>query len=402
MDQGNYEELLRVLAQDCWVELEYVQAGGNRIVHSAQDLRRHLTARGIPCDSVAQVRESITLRQRQQFARMLTPVFGCDPGAAPELRLRLPPGCTTFAAVHTCDNLPQPPMSGKIGDLTSLGSQEVDGSSFDEYKLRLPALTDWGLHDFSFTFANAAGAEKTCSTRAIVAPDRFWQPPGTRRFLGATTIQSSVRSRDPSHLGRGNYGDAVRAVQKLGSMGADFYSLGPLTMFDWPVDTPSATPFIPISVRLWAHHLIDVSEAMQRLQLTTALRNAHGAGTLAEITRLRSSRLLRATDYGVMLMRILREMYAEFCSAHRALHTQAAKDFEAFIAARGEKLLKPATFIALHDKFFPFGSTNDLWNWRNWPAEFQEWSSPQVIQYREESKADIEFVMFTQWLADHD
>ncbi len=70
----------------------------------------------------------------------------------------------------------------------------------------------------------------------------------------------------------------------------------------------------------------------------------------------------------------------------------------AFRAAGGEVLERHAIFEALHAYFSH--DNPGRWNWRHWPASFQNPRSPQVLSFTREYKRQVDFHVFLQFLAD--
>ena len=80
-----------------------------------------------------------------------------------------------------------------------------------------------------------------------------------------------------------------------------------------------------------------------------------------------------------------------------ATPAQAAA-FDAFRTAAGDALERHARFEALHQHFFHH--PNPRWNWRDWPAEFQNPDSAAVAAFAAAHAAEVSFHAFAQFLAD--
>jgi 4-alpha-glucanotransferase len=89
----------------------------------------------------------------------------------------------------------------------------------------------------------------------------------------------------------------------------------------------------------------------------------------------------------------LRSMFAQASAMQDWL-----EPLHAFRAAQGEVLERHAIFEALHAYFSHDNPAR--WNWRSWPAPFQNPRSPQVAQFAREYKRQVDFHAFLQFHAD--
>ncbi len=89
----------------------------------------------------------------------------------------------------------------------------------------------------------------------------------------------------------------------------------------------------------------------------------------------------------------LRSIFAQASAMHDWL-----EPLHAFRAAQGEVLERHAIFEALHAHFSH--DNPHRWNWRTWPAAFQNPRSPQVAGFAREYKRQVDFHVFLQFLAD--
>ena len=89
----------------------------------------------------------------------------------------------------------------------------------------------------------------------------------------------------------------------------------------------------------------------------------------------------------------LRSIFAQASAMHDWL-----EPFHDFRVARGEVLERHAIFEALH-AYFSHDNPH-RWNWRTWPAAYQNPRTPQVAQFVREHKRQVDFHAFLQFLAD--
>src|SRR5262249_2519442 len=155
-----------------------------------------------------------------------------------------------------------------------------------------------------------------CRTRVIIGPERFWSPPGTKRYFGATTMFTSLNSDSPHYLGRGNSAAARDAIDYLAPRGASFLALGPVQLFDFPFDVPGGSPFIPVALGMLTHHCLDVVACAKELSLHNSLAILHAAKSRAAVIRLQLSRKVQLYDYDKFLLEALEQMWREFKQVH--------------------------------------------------------------------------------------
>ena len=74
--------------------------------------------------------------------------------------------------------------------------------------------------------------------------------------------------------------------------------------------------------------------------------------------------------------------------------------FRAWRAAQGRLLEDHARFEALHAQ--AFGADPAHWNWRTWPAAWQDPASPAVAAFAAEHAREVDFHAWLQWRADAD
>ena len=71
--------------------------------------------------------------------------------------------------------------------------------------------------------------------------------------------------------------------------------------------------------------------------------------------------------------------------------------FRQFVAEQGDSLFWQAAFDALHAQ--QVKEDEMRWGWPAWPEMYQNVDSPEVRQFCEEHRDDVDFYLWLQWLA---
>ena len=398
---GVYEDALRRLATMYGVTLKYQRASRERPwVHATEEqLQLHLGARDIPCSTLDQVGASIGIRRAELLGRWVQPVYSGGVTDVMPLEVLVPHGMRRFEVV---------PVTGGTsnGDLTCLAEHaEVgpDGLSYDRCQLPLGGMNAFGFHDLTVRISGGVNTpEREFRSRVIVGPDRFWSPPGDQRYYGVTAMLSSLSATGYKYLGRGNTYAAREAAKYLAGYGANFLAVGPMQLFDWPFDVPGGSPFMPLATGLLTHHCLDALGMAEKLQLFDTVSSMSEPAIQAMLTRLRLSRRVELLEYDRLLYDLLKRMYAEFKFKHINNATNEATQFREFVAAGGDDLRLPAMFLALREHFFPEGSSSQMWNFDNWPEDFQQPGSSAVRAFCDAHPDQVELIMFIQWIVHAD
>lgn len=174
--------------------------------------------------------------------------------------------------------------------------------------------------------------------------------------------------------------------------GGSFIGLNPIHAL-YPANPESASPYSPSS-RRWLNVIyIDVNavedfhlseEAQARWQLPT---------TQQTLQQARDADWVDYSTVTALKMTALRMAWKGF--AQRDDEQMAA--FRQFVAEQGDSLFWQAAFDALHAQ--QVKEDEMRWGWPAWPEMYQNVDSPEVRQFCEEHRDDVDFYLWLQWLA---
>lgn len=202
-----------------------------------------------------------------------------------------------------------------------------------------------------------------------IAPAQCPLPRPAGKRLWGTAIQIPALRGAPER-GFGNFADLADATKVLAQAGCDALAINPVHAL-FPGVGEDFSPYSPSS----------------RQFLNTAM----GDPALAGLPSLPEETAGNLIDWPAALparQAHLRRLF-DALSPEQAAHIAKAQ------AQEGEALHRHALFDALDCHFRPQGADG----WRDWPADYQDVSSPAVARFARENQPEIAFHLFAQWLA---
>jgi 4-alpha-glucanotransferase len=236
------------------------------------------------------------------------------------------------------------------------------------------ALRDTAVPALATSTDTAEGASRQVVQGVVQGA--FQGAPG-RHWLLAVQLYA-VRSR--RNWGHGDFTDLLELVELAGGLGAAGIGINPLhALFD---DVPRQTsPYSPNS-RLFLNPLYIDLDAVPEF---AAVRTADVA---PEAERLRHTALIEHAGVAALKQRGLR-------AAHRAFMRDATPerraDFDEFRRSH-PALARFAAFEVLRRRFPQ--------PWWEWPAEWRDPDAAALARLRADAREDVEYIEYTQWLAD--
>lgn len=225
----------------------------------------------------------------------------------------------------------------------------------------LPPLTAPGYYTLSLAGHDLtlAVAPKSCPTVRDFAPGKLWGP----------AIQIPALRGKVAHP-FGNFGELDEAVRLFAARGADVLAINPVHAL-FPGNGHGFSPYSPSS----------------RLYLNSAM----GAPELLGLPSLPARKGGPLIDWEGALPRRLADLREIFAGLGDATRARIAGDN----ALHGEGLQRQALFDALDVQFRAKGADG----WRQWPAPFHDPDGPAVAAFASENAEEVQFHLFTQWLA---
>ena len=211
--------------------------------------------------------------------------------------------------------------------------------------------------------------------RLIVSPGRCWLPSGWRAW-GLTVQVYAARSR--TSWGMGDLGD-LRAIREWSQeLGAGFLLINPLHAVA-PTLPQEASPYLPATRRFRNPIYLRVEDVpgAERVDVTAWSGRATSYDDAAPIDR-----------DSVWTLK-LDALAAIFEAADGASDNV---ECAAWVAAQGRSLHDFAAWCVLAEHYGP--------DWRGWPAELQQPSTPDVTAFAADNRARVAFYCWLQWLLD--
>lgn len=281
------------------------------------------------------------------------------------------------------------PLSGTWQLQLEYSTQIISGK-IKTQGITLPKDLPLGYHQLQLKTLN-----KTFNCTIIIAPKHCYQPQALleHKKLWGTFLQLYTLKSD-NNWGIGDFGDLKNFIQQIAPYQADFIGLNPIHSL-FPANPNSASPYSPSS-RQWLNiAYIDVNQLVEFKQNDEAQAWFKSAEIQQQLSQLRSQDWLNYEQIIPLKLKGLRFAFAKFQQNMTACSNSA---FAEFVQKGGENLQVQATFDALHQHLS--NQFANQWGWDFWAKDYQDYNSATVQQFREEHKAEVEFYLWLQFIAD--
>ena len=367
---------LTALADRMGVACAYHDWTGNFLTVDPSTVVAVLSALGVRAETEADCAASLAELDRRHFSRALPPTIVARSGIEhgfwvhvthghpAQVWIRLEDG-TVRTGMRQADNF-TPPF-------------DLDGRQVGEATFVLPADLPLGYHR-----VHLRSGDEEFDTPLIVTPAWLGLPArmGERRGWGLATQLYSVRSK-----GSWGFGDltdlADLAVWAGARHGADYVLINPLHAAS-PTSPMEPSPYLPTSRRFVSPLYLRV-EAIPEFAWLSKRDRVHKRREAVQ-SRARKSDVIDRDVVWAAKRKALHLIYRIPRSAGRQLAFEAFKDRE------GTALGNFATWCALAERH---GG-----DWRTWPRELQHPASPEVAEFAERHRAEVDFHRWLQWQLD--
>jgi 4-alpha-glucanotransferase len=376
------------LAARLGIENEYRDAHGKKQGTPMETKRALLLAMGVLATDDAQARAALNDLEDFDWARVLHPVYVVCADARPfTVALTLPAGIGEVAWSLMLENGGQKSGKAKTQDLALIAQRTIDGKAKERRKLSLDEEIPWGYHQLRVDLGQSEAA-------LIVTPSQCWLPDSVslgRRLWGLAAQLYSVRSE--TNWGIGDFGDLRRMATSVGTIGADVLGLNPLhAMF--PDNPEHASPYSPASRLLLNVLYIDVTAVPGLANCVEAQELIQSHEFRTKLDNCRSVPLVNYSSVSALKLRPLRILFDHWNS----VGLDRDNSFAAFCRLGGEVLRRGCVFQCLRQIFVARDPA--LGDWRQWPEEYREPTSPATARFAEEHHDEVNFMAWLQWLAD--
>ena len=379
------ENGLSQLADRFGIERGFWDARGRQNTTSPATQRSLLKAMGVSADTDADATESLNEARRAAADDVLPPVVVArqvDESCTVEI---VATNVTASVAWHV--DLEDGSTRSGVAEGADLRPAASKNDKPERLQLILRNLP-WGYHQLSLPDLGAR-------TALIVTPGRCWLPENFGQGGGVWGIAAQLYLlRSEQNWGIGDFADLKELVTVAAAHGCDVIGLNPLhEMF---LDNPDqASPYSP-ATRLHLNALFisvpDVPD-FKRSQAGQAL--VASAGFQA---RLAEARATSHVDYKAVVGLKVEALRLAFTTFQAEAEADRRTEFDTFRRERGPSLERTALFQALRQHFS--AQEGRLADWHNWSRELQNWHSDAVRAFAAEHRADIDFLIWLQWLAD--
>lgn len=358
------DETLRQLAAKAGVAPQWTDQSGELRDVSPESLRAILFALGLPADSDASLRNSLSMVEGGVNAVAISRFTTARVGQPVALPIALLPGSSVELLLE----------GGAQRVVTT--SEGYDGA------LMLPAFDEPGYHtvrtpEGDFTVATAP---ERCITFADLN--------GAQGFGLAAQIYS-LRSEGDG--GIGHFGGVAALGRSAAARGAQALAISPVHAL-YGAEPSHFSPYSP-STRLFYNPLHADPAAAFPDDLVRAIVDQSGlADAMARLASLPQVDWIAATP---LRQRLLRGLYDALRDSDRAPEP-ARHEFERYLSEASPLLRAHATFEVLHAAQLRRDAS--AWSWRNWEAGYRDPDSEAVSAFAAEHPDEIAHQIFLQWL----
>jgi 4-alpha-glucanotransferase len=381
---------LRRLADKVGIVNSYLdQTGREKRLTTDETRVALLTAMGFDVSSDELAAESLTALRRAERGELLSPVRVVRQ-SDPELRV-------------ITAQLPTRAKGGRWMLEITTETQErhrIEGSwvGVSALQITLPATPPLGYHHLRLDLTGA-GREWRSEQTLIVVPERCVAPHellNDDRVFGITANLYTLRSAH--NWGIGDLHDLADLAAWAGSHGAEFLGINPLhALLNRGVDI---SPYSPIS-RLFRNPIyIDVGSVPELRYAPAVAERLSSAEFQAELADLREGDVIRYEQIAAVKGLALDALYRVFAQHLRGRGNDRARAFDAYVREQGTALTTFATWMAIAEEQARVArgegrGNHEGFDWRNWPDELRDPSSPAVARF---AAAHGERVDFHRWL----
>ncbi|HYP15195.1 MAG TPA: 4-alpha-glucanotransferase [Bryobacteraceae bacterium] len=386
------------LARAChvWgVQEEFWDIFGARHVASLDIRRAILTSLGVPAGSTEDLNRAIEERSWREWSSLIdeTSVMALSSG---HISIQVPVELQA-ARVHaefSWEDGGREVVERNIAELKDGGEALLRGHAFRRKLLPLPAGAVFGYHDVTISVEGLPSA----TGRLILCPDRAYMPGWLERGQKAAGIAVSLYGIRTNHnWGCGDFTDLKQFSDWVSDeTGSAFIALNPLHSI--PNRQPyNTSPYLPNCSFYGNPIYIDVTAVEDVRNSEWAQQCLSSRKVESTIRELRHSKYVEYEKVFALKKKFLKIGFRSFLREYRD-NTARAEQFRSYIETEGDLLDKYAVYCALDEVMHK--QNPDLWIWPDWPAEYNDPSSPAVSRFVREHWRLVLFYKYMQWQYD--
>jgi len=389
-----FEQLLDSAANACGIEPGYWDIWGNYHQTPPAVKQAILRSMGLTAGNIDELSRSLTERARREWERLAPPSVVVSESQARQLALYAAADSAESEAeihIHREDGS-QNHFKVSLRELPETGSAELDGRTWIRREAMLPNDLPLGYHDITVRLGSL-----TAETRYIVTPERAWTHPSHDGNRAAGIAISLYGVRSARNWGCGDFRDLLAFIDwAADSLHVSFVALNPLHAIHnrTPFNT---SPYSPNSIFYQNFLYLDIESIEDFARSRRARDLRYRTDICAEIEQLRAAPLVQYERLSALKLRFLKLLFLEFLREWRSGSVRAA-DFQNFRAREGLLLERFATYCALDEHIHR--ANPEIWNWPQWPAEFQDPAGAQVTAFQKKHWRSVLFYQYVQWQID--
>ncbi|MFT5760669.1 MAG: 4-alpha-glucanotransferase [Alteromonadaceae bacterium] len=278
-----------------------------------------------------------------------------------------------------------------VSNLHFVDTIQLGETQYCQYLLPLPVL-EQGYHQLQINFANTQA-----SCPLIFAPKMCYRPQeaAVNKMWGYTAQLYSLRSN--SNWGIGDFTDLFTLVEKSAEQQASTIGLNPLHPL-FQRNPAHRSPYSPSSRSFLNPLYIDVSKIPNFLLCDAVQKKVKNKTFQQKIARANNSKLVDYPAVAKLKYEITEMLFDDFWHKKGISYQIMSAEFNEFKQKHGANLYQFATFDALNEHFNL--TDKNVYGWPDWPKNFQNPSSEEVLKFQHSHITRIEYFCFLQWIAD--
>lgn len=283
-------------------------------------------------------------------------------------------------------------------EATMLDKAEYNGRKYVSVMFDLIISLPCGYHTLSVMTADNQGKELQGSCKLIITPASCYLPPGLEqetRIWGLSCHLDGIRSR--RNWGIGDFSDLRNLVVWGAENGAGTVAVSPLqSMFFRKVDTLVLNRS---SLQFFDYLYLDI-EAIDDFHESEEARDfVRDPAFQVRLATLRDKMEVNYSEVAEAKLSALELLWQHFCRYHLDPETERGRLFRSFQEAGGDVLYAFGVYQALYFRFYA-EEKEQGGSWMNWPEQFQDRCSQEVVDFVRRHKERIEMYLYIQWQAE--
>jgi 4-alpha-glucanotransferase len=395
LSSETFEQLLDRAAAACGIEPSFWDIWGKFHATPAAVKQALLGAMGVASNTAEQIEEALAGRSRREWERLLPASLVVSESEPRALSVNVPAELLGERAAMTLSREDGSTTAWELNlwDLPQTASIEMEGRTFVRKQVPLPSDLPLGYHQIGLRIASLTG-----ETRYIVTPDRAWSHPHLGRGGRVAGISVSLYGiRSARNWGCGDFRDLLDVLDWAASqLEASFVGLNPLHALHnrRPFNT---SPYLPNCIFYQNFIYLDIEGIEDYPSCRRAWELRQRSEICAEIEALRAAPFVEYERVSALKLRFLKLLFVQFLREWRG-DSARAKEFREFVAAEGQLLERFATYCALDEHLHK--RNPELWVWPDWPEEYRDPQSPQVLAFQSKHWRSALFYQYLQWQID--